>query len=35
MHNYFIKHGIYIPKPCPNAQQQNGVVEHKCRHLIE
>ena len=31
----FTKHGIYFIKSCPDTQQQNGVAEHKHRHILE
>jgi len=35
MHDLFTKHGIYFCKSCPDTQQQNGVAEHKHRHILE
>jgi len=34
MHDFFLKHGIYFRKFCPNTHQQNGVAEWKHRHLL-
>ncbi|CAH9128083.1 unnamed protein product [Cuscuta epithymum] len=35
MQHFFNSHGIYFQKSCPHTTQQNGVAEHKHRHLLE
>jgi len=33
--NYLAHHGIFHRLICPHAHHQNGVIEHKHRHIIE
>jgi len=32
---HFLERGVYFRKSCPETQPQNGVAEHKHRHLNE
>ena len=32
---YFATHGIIHQTSCTNTPQQNGIVEHKNRHLLD
>lgn len=35
MLNFFDEHGILLETSCTDMPQQNGVVNHKLRHILE